>query len=88
MGDEEETSQRVIRIEKIDLEKIKRFNEILLSDLYRRNVSIDLEGSFKNYLIVPFRNVENQAADLTYMIDIDMVESVSDKYLVYNEQLT
>ena len=59
MGDEEETSQRVIRIEKIDLEKIKRFNEILLSDLYRKNVSLDLEDSFKNYLIVPFRLIEN-----------------------------
>ena len=59
MGDEEETSQRVIRIEKIDLEKIKRFNEILLSDLYRKNVSLDLEYSFKNYLIVPFRLIEN-----------------------------
>ena len=88
MGDEEESSQRVIRIEKIDLEKIKRFNEILLSDLYRRNVSLSLEGSFKNYLIVPFRLISNTITDLTYILDIEMVESVSDKYLTFNEKPT
>ena len=52
-----ELNQIISEVE--DLEKIKRFNEILLSDLYRKNVSLDLEDSFKNYLIVPFRLIEN-----------------------------
>ena len=64
--------------EQLDIGKVKAFNETLLSDLFKKDLSGDmiLANACKNYLLVPLRITEREG-EMTYSIDHRMINESS-----------
>ena len=59
---------------KLDLAKLKKFNETLFSTMFNKDVKLSFLNAGKNYMVVPLRLVQFSENQLSYEIDYGMID--------------
>lgn len=57
------------------LGKIVTFNEVLFSDVLKEETKLSIEGSAKNYMIMPLQLMKQEGDELVYEISKETIES-------------